>query len=119
MKVIEPTYLPYSEEDLRPHFLIDVDGHLAYYRRSAERYRRFMVENSQLAGIPLSKGRVPRQIEKDERFWTVTTLKHIIDSPKRTSALIDLLSKAYGERPPIDDLGTWEKCVSGELRLYF
>jgi hypothetical protein len=119
LKVIDPNYLPYSEEDLRPHFLVDVDGHLAYYRRSAERYRRFIVENSKLAGIPLTIAKGPRQIEKDERFWIVATLKHLFDSPKRTSALVDLLSKAYGEHPPIDDLGTWKKCVSGELRLFF
>lgn len=33
--VIDSTYLPFTSEQLRPHFLVDADGQVAYFERSA------------------------------------------------------------------------------------
>jgi hypothetical protein len=67
----------------------------------------------------LTKARTPRQIEKDERFWTVTALKSLFDDPGRDSMLIELLTGVYGDAPPLQGLADWQKCLSGDLRLYF
>jgi hypothetical protein len=117
--MIDPTYLPFTDDDLKKHFLKDADGHLAYYRKSAERYHRFLSENPALAGIPLSKSKFARQIEKDERFWVATAMKKLYDSPFRQRALIQLLSKTYGDRPPLNSIFSWDECISGNLQLYF
>ena len=37
--VIDPTYLPFTAEQLRAHFLVDRDSHIAYFQRSAQAYR--------------------------------------------------------------------------------
>ncbi len=115
--LIEPTYLPFTPSELRPHFLADAERHLAYFQDSARRYLEFVSSRSDLAGIPISEAQMPRQIEKDERFWTATSLKRLLESPRRTDALISLLVEAFGESPPFDGLRTWKACVSGELRL--
>jgi hypothetical protein len=60
-----------------------------------------------------------RQIEKDERFWTAASLRHLFDHPNRESSLATLLSRAFGEEPPVDGIETWEECLAGDLALYF
>jgi len=119
-KIIDKTYLPFTAEQLRPHFIADVEGQLEYYQKSAARFQDFMNKHkNKTAGIPLKKAQLPRQIEKDERFWTVTALKHVFDDPKRDSILSELLTVTYGERLPIADMDSWQECLSGDLRLYF
>ncbi|MCJ7739529.1 MAG: hypothetical protein MUQ10_19820 [Anaerolineae bacterium] len=117
--VIDKTYLPFTSDELRPHFIADVDGQLGYYQKSASRYHEFMDDHPETAGIPLTQARTPRQIEKDERFWTITTTKHVFDDPLRDSMLTQLLVKAYGSTPPIPGLSSWAECLDGNLRLYF
>jgi len=117
--VIDETYLPFTSDELRPHFIANVDRQLDYYRKSANRYHEFMDDHPETAGIPLSQARTPRQIEKDERFWTITTTKHVFDDPLRDSILTQLLVKAYGSIPPIPGLSSWAECLGGNLRLYF
>ena len=51
--MIDKTYLPFTTEELKPHFLADIDGQIAYYQKSADRYQRFMEEHPETAGIPL------------------------------------------------------------------
>lgn len=117
--VIDKTYLPFTSGELRPHFVADVDRQLKYYQESASRYHEFMDAHPETAGIPLTKARKPRQIEKDERFWTATATKHVFDDPLRVNILDELLVKAYGDTPPIPGLSSWAKCLDGDLRLYF
>jgi hypothetical protein len=33
-EMIEPTYLPFTADELRPHFLRDADGHVSYFLAS-------------------------------------------------------------------------------------
>jgi len=117
--LIDSTYLPFTPEQLRSHFIIDVDGQIEYYKKSAARYHKYMVLQTKTAGIPLTKARYPRQIEKDERFWTVTALKQIFDDPARDSLFTKLLSETYGKTPPIAGMTSWKECLNGDLKLYF
>ena len=64
--LIDNTYLPFTPELLRSHFLVDVNGQIDYYLKSAARYHEFMEAHTDTAGIPLTKVRLQRQIEKDE-----------------------------------------------------
>jgi hypothetical protein len=116
---IDETYLPFSKDELRIHFVADVDGQLDYYQQSANRYHEFMRRYPNTAGIPLSAARTPRQIEKDERFWTVAATKTVFDDPRYADILARLLEKTYGASPPIPDLSTWPECLDGELKLYY
>jgi len=117
--IIDKTYLPFTEENLRQHFIVDIDGQLEYYRKSAKRYHEFIDSHTVTAGVPLRQSKTPRQIEKDERFWTVTAIKHVFDDPSRESMFGQLLSETYGASPPINGIGSWDQCLKGHLRLYF
>lgn len=118
-ELIDKTYLPFTREALKDHFIADVEGQLNYYQKSAKRFHEFMIEHPNTAGIPLSESRVPRQIEKDERFWTITTTKTVFDDPECKKILSRLLEKTYGSTPPIPDLSTWSECLDGDLKLYY
>ena len=98
---INHIYLPFTLDQLRQHFTCDQDGQIEYYLQSAERYQKFMEENKDSTGIPLSKSKYPRQIEKDERFWTLTSLKQVYDDPKRVDLFSEVLTHVYGEKPPL------------------
>ncbi|MGQ3684233.1 MAG: hypothetical protein ACUBOA_04345 [Candidatus Loosdrechtia sp.] len=117
--MIDKAYLPFTTEELKPHFIADVDGQIDYYQRSACRYHKFMDDHQDMAGIPLTAAKTPRQIEKDERFWTITATKNVFDHPSRTRMLTQLLAKAFGSNPPIHGLDSWDECLDGDLRLYF
>jgi len=117
--MIDKTYLPFTVEELKRHFIADVDGQIDYYQTSAGRYHKFMKDHPDTAGIPLRAAKIPRQIEKDERFWTITATKNVYDHPSRTKILTQLLTKAFGSNPPIPGLGSWGECLAGDLKLYF
>lgn len=117
--MIDKTYLPFTAEELKPHFIADIDGQIAYYQKSADRYQIFMAEHPETSGIPLTEAKTPRQIEKDERFWTITAIKSVFDHQSRLKILTQLLVKTFGPNPPIPGLISWEECLGGELRLYF
>jgi hypothetical protein len=117
--LIDPVYLPFTPEEMRAHFNRQADKHVSYYVTSAERYRRFMDSHEHTAGIPISKARAARQVEKDERFWVATALKHLYDSPTRVEDFTKLLSETFGTAPPVEGLYSWRECVSGDLRLFF
>jgi len=119
LDMIDKTYLPFTCDELKPHFIADVDGQLAYFQKSASRYHEFMDSHPETAGIPITQARIPRQMEKDEKFWTITATKHVFDDPLRNSMLVQLLVKTYGSTPPIPGLSSWEECLEGDLRLYF
>ncbi len=118
-EVIDPIYLPFTPAELKAHLLLDVEGHIRYFQDSAKRYRDFCRNNVDRKGIPISKAQLPCQIEKDERFWTATTLKSLFDSPNRTDALLEILEHEFGSHPPIAGFRSWVDCLSGPLRLIF
>ena len=98
--MIDKTYLSFTRDQLRPHFVADVDGQLDYFQKSARRYHEFKDRHPETAGIPLTQAKIPRQIEKDERFWTITATKHVFDDVLlRVNILDQLLVKAYGSTP--------------------
>lgn len=117
--IIDPLYLPFTPDDMKQHFAHQADKQLSYYVASADRYHSFMRGHSETEGIPLSEARRPRQIEKDERFWAATALKRLHDSPKRVESLTRVLSDAFGLTPPVEGIGSWDECLSGDLRLFF
>ncbi len=119
LNVIDKIYMPFSEADLREHFLADSEGQINYYLKSAKRYHDFLAEHPDTTGIPLTQAKTPRQIEKDERFWTVATLKQVFDDSLRNAILTNLLAKTFGDIPPLPGLESWEDCLSGDLKLYF
>src|SRR5437773_2462404 len=80
-QIIDPIYLPFTADELTPHFLVDASHQIAYYERSARDYRDFVANNPERNGIPISESRRPCQIEKDERFWTATAMKRLVAAP--------------------------------------
>lgn len=117
--MIHETYLPYSRNELRQHFVADAESNIDYFVKSAARYNEFLSQHQTTVGIPISKARGPRQIEKDERFWTAATLKHVFDHPGRNAQLALLLSNCFGDVPPLNNFAKWSDCLDGELALYF
>jgi hypothetical protein len=108
-EVLDPVYLPFTEDQLREHFK-PVNGsgdHLAYFRKSAK-FRR-------AEDPPRTKPAI--QMEKDERFWVVTTLKRLYDHRADSAALATALQGCLGA-PPGDFL-TWKEALGEPLRLYF
>ena len=78
-----------------------------------------MQQHRDLTGIALTKARTPRQIEKDETFWTAACLKALYEHPQFKLQLARLLRQLYGATPPLDDLATWNECLKGNIHLYF
>jgi hypothetical protein len=115
--LIDPEYLPFSDEELLPHFTGDGEARVARFKQSAARYRRFLSENVERMGLSMRLSRLPCQVEKDETFWTATALKHLIDSPDCRIRLATLLSGAFGPTPPFRQLASWEECLTGQLQL--
>ena len=116
-KILDNTYLPFTENQLRRHF--SNDKWISDLKRSIERYRKFLYEHPDRKGIGVSKSKNPCQIEKDERFWTVTALLTLYYSKNRVEQFCNLFTKVYGERPPIKGLKAWEECFNGELHILF
>ncbi len=117
--MIDSTYMPFEPEELYQHFLVDAEKQVDYFVRSAERYHTFLAANPDHKGISVSRSRIQRQIEKDERFWTAAALKALYDHPDRKRIWVKLLTTQFGEKPPISGVRTWEDCFLGDLHLYF
>lgn len=116
-KLIHPVYLPFTREQLSPHF--NDDKYLDYFATSAIRYAEFVTRfGAEFDGMPITKEvRLNRQIEKDERFWTACTLKSVFDAGR----FPEILRIAFGEIPPLGGQATWEQWVGNrsdhELRF--
>jgi hypothetical protein len=122
---MHPIHLPFSENVLRQHFAPvgsdsgDANRHLTYFRASVARLAALEEE--------IVAGRVPdrtairraRQIEKDERFWTVSVLLSVFHHRQREPALARLMSMAFGDRPPAEGLSSWTQALAGDLHLFF
>lgn len=119
---IDSIYLPFSADQLRNHFVPtagEADRHLRYYLASAEHYQRFRADHPDRCGLPLSELKTPCQIEKDERFWVVTCLMSYFYSSDQTERLGSLMSRCFGDVPPLIDVASWDECLGGRLHLFF
>lgn len=121
MDIIEPTYLPFSSEQLEKHFAPghskDAKKYLPYYLNSVKRYKEYV--SADKVGVTIGNAKHLRQVEKDERFWIVTCLLSYYYSDNRNDLFSKLLSATFGEKPPIDGFSSWEECLEGNLQLYF
>lgn len=118
--MLHKIYLPFSEDMLKQHFvqsdkdLDNIDKHIDKYKKSIENYELYETKK------PFDKElRLIRQIEKDETFWTASSLMTMFHSPNRNSELQRLFKLAFGEKPPLDNISNWEDCLNGELHLFF
>lgn len=126
-EVLDATYLPFTEEQLLNHIApvkrggecVKNERHLRYYKQSVERYHRYLADNDDRKGKSLSEMRRPCQIEKDERFWVASCMMTIFHHDQRETILKELLTKTYGDSPPLVSLESWEECLHGDLELFF
>jgi len=124
-EVIDPTYLPFSAEELLPRLAPTGDPKrdskaqraLQYYIHSAERYQAFCLACPDREGLRLSALRKPCQIEKDERFWMATCLLHYHHADAPMHSWTKLLERCFGNVPPLPGLASWEDCLAGQLHL--
>lgn len=120
---MHPRYLPFTEAQLAEHFAPVVGSqpvdHLAYYREQARRIAAF--ESAPPPSGPEARRliRAARQIEKDERFWTVAALMGLFHSENRVDHLTKALSKALGDDPPLGAFSSWQESLAGPLHLFF
>ena len=82
--MLHKIYLPFSENDLREHFVQsnkdsdNVDKHIAKYKKSINNYLLYETN------IPFEENiKLIRQIEKDETFWTASSLMTLFHSADR------------------------------------
>lgn len=116
-------YLPFSEDKLKKHFIeiphkenSNLDKHLKYYKSSIERYKEF--ENKKNV-IQKKQIKLVRQIEKDEKFWTINAFLTFFYSQCRKVELIELLKISFGNKPPLINFNDWTECLNGDLHLFF
>ena len=115
--IIDATYLPFTEDELRRHFLRGPDEQLRHFTESAHSYHEFLKANANNLAVRQDRARGPCQIEKDERFWTATVLMKLIKAPNRVEVLGALLSRAFGSRPPLAMFDDWQLCLTGDLQF--
>lgn len=118
--MLHPIYLPFSEEQLRNHFVEinntenNIDKHINKFKKSIANYSLFETNPLQINDI-----RLARQIEKDETFWTASSLMTIFYSENRDREITELLKLTFGEVPPLKNFNTWNECINGDLKLFF
>ena len=118
--MMHKTYLPFPEDTFREHFvqsqkdLLNIEKHISKFKKSIENYGRYEANKELIEDI-----RKIRQIEKDETFWTASSLMTIFHSPNRDVELQELLTLAYGEVPPLAKFSSWDDCLKGQLHLFF
>ena len=127
-ELLHPTYLPFTEEQLREHFArvgtdtTSADRHLAYYVKSTNAAKAW--GEHPLSGTPAEVAKAKKhglQIQKDERFWVVTALMSLFHAPDRVPVLVKMLRGCLGAVPPIEGLASWGQALGGdeELELFF
>ena len=126
--ILHSIYMPFTEKQLKIHFAeIKVNGvcedtadkHIKQYSESIKAYAKFWAENTRQDSLAISKLKKPCQIEKDEKFWTASTLMTVYHSENRIEQFSRLLEKAYGTTPQGIEIGSWEECLDGDLHLFF
>jgi hypothetical protein len=129
---IDPTYLPFSEAQLKQCLAAAAKGPIkhsdesedrlpkklgiGYYTNSAARYAKYRENPEHYRSIAESK--LTRQIEKDERFWTAATLMAFKYSQAAGRNWSRLLSRCFqSSRPPVGDFASWEDALGGSPTL--
>jgi len=124
---IQCTYLPFTQSALREHFAAAggksadtvAAEHLKIYASSAARYDQFLAQHPPPRELPVKDARGPCQIEKDELFWTASTLMRYYYAPDRAAKLAALCERAFGPTPPLEGIETWAAAFTNQVRLYF
>jgi len=122
--VIHEVYLPFSGKELGRHFMHqpekNPEKNVEYFQKSAGKYCWCPDKcQEERCGKSIKESRGECQIEKDERFWTAATLMKLYHSADRVDVFARLLSKAFGETPPMEGIAGWNDCLSGDLNLLF
>jgi len=121
--LMHPTYLPFTEQQLRMHF-VDVasggeaDRHLAYYRSSlkdAATYAEQLAESTSPT-VTTARG---LQLQKDERFWVVSALMSIFHGADPIAELCGLLTRCFGPTPSLEGATSWQDALGPDPKLYF
>jgi len=126
-EVLDDTYLPFTEEQLMTHFAkvtyrgecVRNERHLSYYKKSIQLYHRYLTDNPDMKGKPLTEMKRPCQIEKDERFWVASCMMTMFYDERRLQMLQKLFTEAFGGNPPLAGLDSWRECLEGDLALFF
>ncbi|NNJ24642.1 hypothetical protein [Alienimonas chondri] len=108
--VIHPKYLPYTREELTGHFADE--KHLNQLVDSSRRLTAYVRRFEGLTGgFSLTpEVRRERQLERDERAWTVSALKAVYDA----NAMPALLDRAFAHTQGDERVGGWAEKVGGE-----
>lgn len=111
---LEDIYLPFTEQQLIKHF-----EHSKKYIKWIEKYRRSIKKYR----IPDTNNSISetRQIEKDETFWTASTLMTIYHGSNFVGNLKTLLVNGFTKHPPIANISRWDELLGEKdnWSLYF
>jgi len=105
-EVLDPLFLPYSEQELSAHFVDSGAEHVAKWRK-------------RLADARLKQPADPAFLHRDETLWTASALLAVHKHADRAARWEDVLRRAFGDRPPLSTRTTWAEFLSGDLELYF
>lgn len=120
---IDPVYLPFDETTVLGHFAPVKGEDEASRRRRVDYYlasARSAAGLRQIAKPTQADIRAARQMEKDERFWTVASLLALYydqTSGGRVHLFAELMRRAGLPAPNSHD--SWEQVLSGPLFLHF
>ena len=105
--MIHLRYLPFERQALIEHF--SNEKYIDELEASAKRHIEFVSgRGAGLQGMPItSEVKRCRQMERDERFWTVSSLKRLFDDNQMRA----VLGFAFGDTPPIQGFETWDECL--------
>jgi hypothetical protein len=125
--VMEETWMPFTEKQLDDHFIEHgskgpdgLTGHLKGFRKSINKYQDDFLNNPKKYDQPVGDLVGPCQIEKDEEFWTASTLMNLYYSSTRVEDLTKAFKIAFNsDTPPSKYFKTWEECFTGDLVLLF
>ena len=115
--MLEKTYLPFEISKLENHFTNI--KHLEKFKKTVERYVDFINNYPDRNSISIDKMRTPCQIEKDETVWTASCFTQLYNSTNFKNELVVLLTKAFGEVPPLKNFKNWTECIEPEVKIYF
>ena len=104
--ILHPVFLPYTEDQLCEHFVLSGPKRVAKWRERIARAERSAIDD-------------PSFLDRDETLWTAGALLAVHRAGDRQARWRGVLTKAFGERPPLDDAATWDEFLDGELKLYF
>jgi hypothetical protein len=108
--VVHETYLPFTAESLRKHFVLaDEPG------KHPARHTRAWTDR-----IEQAASKDPAYLARDETLWTAGALVALHRSEEPKEVWRRMLIAAMGETPPLGDGGSWNDLLAGdELELYF